>query len=118
MTLRFKIGSALVLAAATLVSACATTETNYYRTTLAVQEKCCGGLTDPAARNACLGELPRPQDETSPINQETFQCVARHFKCDAATGRATRESAQYQLDCLNDLESTQQARNETPPRAP
>ena len=32
----------------------------------------------------------------------------------AATGRATRDSAQQQLDCLNDLESTQQARNETP----
>jgi hypothetical protein len=113
MNLRFFLGVAV------LASACATTQTNYYRTTLVDQDKCCRGLADPAARNACLADLPRTQDETSQINQETFQCVARHFKCDAATGKATRESAQLQLDCLNDLESTQQARNETPPpRAP
>jgi hypothetical protein len=37
--------------------------------------------------------------------------VERHFSCDPNTGRATRDSAQQQLDCLNDLESTQQARN-------
>lgn len=110
--------AAIAVAALALVSACATTEPNYYRTTLTGQEKCCGGLADPTARNACLAELPRTQDEMSQINRETFQCVARHFRCDAATGRATRDSAQLQLDCLNDLESTQQARNETPPRAP
>ena len=69
---------------------------------------------DPNAQQACLADIPRTQDETSPINQETFQCVEKHFTCDPATGRATRDSAQQQLDCLNDLESTQQARNETP----
>jgi len=116
MTVRLSMLSLIL--GATLVAACATTETNYYRTTVSTQEKCCQGLADPAARNACLAELPRTQDETSPINQETFQCVSRNFKCDAATGRATRDSAQLQLDCLNDLESTQQARNETPPASP
>ena len=78
------------------------------------QEQCCNRLADPNAQHACLADIPRTQDETSPINQETFQCVEKHFSCDPATGRATRDSAQQQLDCLNDLESTQQARNETP----
>ena len=72
---------------------------------------------DPNAKQACLADIPRTQDETLNINQETFQCVEKHFACDPASGRATRESAQQQLDCLNDLESTQQARNETPAAA-
>jgi hypothetical protein len=104
----------LCAAGALMLVACATTATNHYRPAIASQEQCCDKLTDPNARNTCRGEIPRTQDEASPINQETFQCVQRHFICDAATGRATRESAQSQLDCLNDLESTQQARNETP----
>ena len=72
---------------------------------------------DANAQQACLVDIPRTQDEASAINQETFQCVSKHFICDPATGRATRDSAQQQLDCLNDLESTQQARNETPAAA-
>ena len=96
--------------------ACATTETaaNHYRPALASQEQCCQRLPDPNGQRACLADIPRTQDEGSPINQETFQCVERFFACDPQTGRATRDSAQQQLDCLNDLESTQQARNETP----
>jgi hypothetical protein len=96
------------------IAACATTDTNHYRPALANQEACCHGLRDPNAQRACLADIPRTQDEGSPINQETFQCVERFFACDPQTGRATRDSAQQQLDCLNDLESTQQARNETP----
>jgi len=95
-------------------AACATTDANHYRPALASQEQCCKGLTDPGAQRACMADIPRTPDETSPINQETFQCVERHFACDPTTGRATRDSAQQQLDCLNDLESTQQARNESP----
>ena len=106
----------LSLAAAAL-GACATTDTNHYRPALANQESCCHRLTDPNTQRACLAEIPRTPDETSPINQETFQCVEKYFACDAQTGRATRDSAQQQLDCLNDLESTQQARNETPAAA-
>jgi len=94
--------------------ACATTDTSHYRPALANQESCCHRLTDPNAQRACLADIPRTQDEASPINQETFQCVERFFACDPQTGRATRDSAQQQLDCLNDLESTQHARNETP----
>jgi len=96
-------------AAALLFASCATT-TNQYRASLASTESCCNRLANPAARNACLTDIPRPQgDEMSTLNQETFACVERNFRCDAATGHATRESAQQQLDCLNDLESTQQA---------
>jgi hypothetical protein len=94
--------------------ACATSDANHVRPAVVSQEQCCHKLTDTNAQHACLADIPRTQDESSPINQETFQCVERHFSCDAATGRATRDSAQQQLDCLNDLESTQQARNETP----
>jgi hypothetical protein len=101
----------LALSLVAAVSACATTDTNHYRPALGAQEQCCNRLPDANAKQACLTDIPRTQDETSSINQETFQCVERHFACDPATGRATRDSAQQQLDCLNDLESTQQARN-------
>jgi hypothetical protein len=107
----------VVFSAASLVAACATTDTNHYRPALVSQEQCCNRLADANAKQACLADIPRTQDETSTINQETFQCVEKHFSCDPATGRATRDSAQQQLDCLNDLESTQQARNETPAAA-
>ena len=93
---------------------CATADVNHYKPALASQEQCCNRVADPNAKQACLADIPRTQDEASTINQETFQCVEKHFTCDPATGRATRDSAQQQLDCLNDLESTQQARNETP----
>ena len=95
-------------------AACASTDVNHYKTALGSQEQCCNRVADANAKQACLADIPRTQDEASTINQETFQCVQNNFTCDPATGRATRESAQKQLDCLNDLESTQQARNETP----
>jgi hypothetical protein len=97
-----------------LAGACATGDVSHYKTAVANQDQCCNRLADASAKQACLADIPRTQDESSAINQETFQCVAKHFTCDPATGRATRDSAQQQLDCLNDLESTQQARNETP----
>ena len=112
-----RLARALALVLPLAAASCATTNANHYRPALASQESCCKGLADPNARNACLADIPRTQDEASAINQETFQCIERHFRCDPATGRATRESAQLQLDCLNDLESTQQARNETPAAA-
>jgi hypothetical protein len=112
--LRAKHLRAIFLTLAVTAGACATTDVNHYRPALSSQEQCCNGLRDANAKQACLADIPRTQDETSAINQETFQCVEKHFTCDPATGRATRDSAQQQLDCLNDLESTQQARNETP----
>src|SRR4051812_31241796 len=110
---RFSLSLPVIVAMLT-AAGCATTDVNHYKPALASQEQCCNRLADPNAKQACLAEIPRTQDETSNINQETFQCVEKHFSCDPATGRATRDSAQQQLDCLNDLESTQQARNETP----
>ena len=92
-------------------AACATTSTNLYRASLAAEEDCCAHLTDANAQAACRSEIPRPKgNETAQLNQETFACVRGHFRCDPATGRPTRESAQQQLDCLNDLSSTQSAR--------
>jgi hypothetical protein len=111
ITTRIRLLALSLVAAA---SACATTATNHYRPAVANQEACCHRLGDPNAQHACLADIPRTQDEASSINQETFQCVERFFACDPMTGRATRDSAQQQLDCLNDLESTQQARNEAP----
>jgi uncharacterized membrane protein len=108
------VRAALALALSLGAASCASTQANHIRPALTAQESCCKGLADPNARNACLTDVPRTQDEASAINQETFQCVERHFRCDPVTGRATRESAQLQLDCINDLESTQQARGETP----
>ena len=112
-TFGFFVSLSTIIAAGAF-AACATTDVNHYKPALASQEQCCNRLADPNAKQACLADIPRTQDETSNINQETFQCVEKHFACDPASGRATRESAQQQLDCLNDLESTQQARNETP----
>ena len=108
--------SALLLGAALLAAgACATAPINHYRQALSSEELCCNNLRDPGARNACLADIPHvPGDEMSPLNQETFGCTERNFRCDPGTGRASRESAQAQLDCLNDLESTQQAQSETP----
>jgi hypothetical protein len=104
----------LLLTLLVTTGACATTDANHYKLALGNQEQCCNRLTDANQKQACLADIPRTQDDTSTINQETFQCVEKHFTCDPVTGRATRDSAQQQLDCLNDLESTQQARNETP----
>ena len=94
--------------------ACATTDTNHYRPAVANQEQCCRKLADANAQQACLVDIPRTQDEASPINQETFQCVAKTSPAIPQPGARRGTPRSKQLDCLNDLESTQQARNETP----
>ena len=40
----------------------------------------------------------------SPVNQSTFACVVDHFTCDPTTGHATKDSAQAQLECIQDLQ--------------
>ncbi len=90
----FSFASVCCASVVVMALGCATATTNHYRPAIASQEQCCDRLADPNARNACRGEIPRTQDEASPINQETFQCVAKHFSCDPTTGRATRDSAQ------------------------
>jgi hypothetical protein len=101
--------AALVLVAALAVTALgcgAAATTNYYATAITQQERCCDGLADAAAREECRTQIRRVDSETAAntdVNQQTYECVDRHFQCDSATGRATRESAQAQFDCLNDL---------------
>ncbi|MBN1770078.1 MAG: hypothetical protein JXB32_02360 [Deltaproteobacteria bacterium] len=104
--------AALVLAATLVgsVLACggATPDVNYYATAISRQEQCCDGLADTAARDECRAQIRRLDSEAAAntdVNQQTYHCVERYFECDSATGRATRESAQAQLDCLNDLGS-------------
>ena len=101
-------GAALLLAVLAGL-ACGAASANYYQTAMAKQESCCDQLADPAAATACREGIPRvdnPAAETSSVNQDTFQCVDRHFTCDPATGRATQPSAQAQLDCITDLGSS------------
>src|SRR5690349_7521957 len=82
-TLRTRLRICLLSLPLAAAAACATTGTNHYRPAVSSQESCCHRLADPNAQRACLAEIPRTQDETSPINQETFQCVEKYFACDA-----------------------------------
>ncbi|HVK73021.1 MAG TPA: hypothetical protein VM734_06855 [Kofleriaceae bacterium] len=75
-----------------------------YVAATSAQEACCEHLT--AGRDQCLAEIVRAPDEAvarSEANQDTYACVQEHFVCDPATGKASRESAQAQLDCIQDL---------------
>ena len=71
-----------------------------------VQESCCEYVKG-AGRDACLKQIVRIEDRTvagSSVNQSTFACVVDHFACDAGTGHATKDSAQAQLECIQDLQ--------------
>ena len=77
-----------------------------YQHATAVEQSCCEHLAG-AARDQCLGAVVHVDDPavaTSSTNQQTFACVQDHFVCDASTGRATKQSAQAQLDCIADLD--------------
>jgi hypothetical protein len=104
---RKAVRCALLLAAvAESASGCGGATVNYYTSAVTRQEQCCDGIADAAAREACRAQIRRVDGESvanTDVNQETFACIDRYFRCDAATGRATRDSAQAQLDCLNDL---------------
>ncbi len=70
------------------------------------QERCCENLAGEA-RVACLQKIVRvddPKVAASQLNQDTFACVVNHFVCDAATGTASKASAQSQLECIQDLQ--------------
>ncbi|MBE7454521.1 MAG: hypothetical protein HS111_38385 [Kofleriaceae bacterium] len=76
-----------------------------YVAATSAQERCCEHLAG-AGRDRCLAEIVRVQDEAvarSADNQATYACVQDHFVCNPATGTATQESAQAQLDCIQDL---------------
>ena len=71
-----------------------------------VQEACCEHLQEPG-RAQCLKDIIRTDDPgvaSTKANQASYACVAKHFRCDEHTGRATMESAQLQLECIQDLE--------------
>jgi hypothetical protein len=69
------------------------------------QERCCEHLAG-GARDSCLQGIVRVPDDAvarSQQNQQTYACVQEHFVCDPTTGLPTQESAQSQLDCIQDL---------------
>jgi hypothetical protein len=77
-----------------------------YQHATAIEQQCCEHLTG-APRDQCLQSIVRVSDPavaSSSTNQDTFACVEDHFVCDAQTGRATKQSAQAQLDCIADLQ--------------
>lgn len=98
-----RLGLAAVLAIA--LAACGGKHTDSYAAATNEQTKCCEHLAGPS-RDQCLSEIVRvddPNAASSRDNQRTYACVERHFQCDASTGRATAESNQSQLDCIQDL---------------
>ena len=71
-----------------------------------VQEQCCEHLQGPG-RDACLQKIVRvgdPEVAKTSVNQEQYACIVNNFVCDPAQGHATQDSAQKQMDCLQDLE--------------
>jgi hypothetical protein len=95
---------ALIAAAALAAAACGGGRGDTYAKAIDRQGACCEQLT--AGRDACLAEIVRVDDPAAaraPANQDSYACVADHFVCDPATGRATAESNQRQLDCITDL---------------
>ena len=80
--------------------------TDSYAHAVQAEQACCEHLAG-GARDQCLSSLVKVDDpavRATPTNEQTFACVEDHFTCDASTGRATRDSAQAQLDCISDLQ--------------
>ncbi|MBK9031404.1 MAG: hypothetical protein IPL61_08710 [Myxococcales bacterium] len=93
------------LALALVLGACGGHHTDNYKAATDRQTSCCEHLAG-APRDQCLAEIVRVDDPAvaqASANQRTYACVQRHFTCDPATGRATPESNQAQLDCITDL---------------
>lgn len=71
-----------------------------------VQEECCEHLSGPT-RDQCLQKIVRvtdPEVAKTSVNQQQYACVVNNFVCDPAQGHATQESAQKQMDCIQDLQ--------------
>ena len=96
----------LLLVAAALAACGGSSHPASYQHAVSKQEACCNGLADPAAKQSCLSHIVRVEDpevQKSDANMATYSCIERNFVCDPSTGSATKESAQKQLDCINDL---------------
>ena len=79
---------------------------NTYVAATSAHEQCCEHLGAGGPRENCLQNIVRVPDEAvarSQQNQATYACVQEHFVCDPSTGMPTQESAQSQLDCIQDL---------------
>lgn len=80
--------------------------TDTYAKGTEVQEDCCEHLQGDQ-RAACLQKIVRvgdPEVARTDVNQQQYACVVEHFECDAASGHATQQSAQAQMDCIQDLQ--------------
>jgi hypothetical protein len=70
-----------------------------------VQGQCCQHL-QAGARDQCLQGIVRIDDTavaSTSTNQATYACVVDHFQCNPETGHPTQQSAQAQLECIQDL---------------
>ena len=78
---------------------------NTYARATDAQQSCCEHLSG-TGRDQCLQKIVRVEDfaQKAPANQSTYACVAEHFTCDPATGHATQQSAQAQIDCIQELQ--------------
>ena len=96
----------LIGLAAALAGACGGhSRGDTYARAESAQQQCCENLAGDA-RAQCLAELPKVDDPAiakDTYNPQTYACVQDHFVCDPSTGRASKESAQAQYDCIADL---------------
>jgi hypothetical protein len=98
-----------VIAALLLAAACGgggSKRSDTYARANDVQGQCCQHLAG-AGRDTCLSQIVRVDDAAiaqSSANQATYAWVAKHFVCDPSTGHPTQQSAQTQLECIQDLQ--------------
>jgi len=104
------VGFLVIAGIALLTGACGggskTKRADTYVAATSAQEQCCEHLAG-GARDNCLAGIVRVPDDAvarSQENQQTYACVQEHFVCDPGTGMPTQESAQSQLDCIQDLQ--------------
>jgi len=96
-------------AAIALIAACGGgggKKTDTYARANDVQGACCEHLQG-GGRDQCLKGVVRIDDTAiarHEINQATYSCVVDHFTCDPSTGHPTQQSAQAQLECIQDLQ--------------
>ncbi len=96
--------------------ACGGAQSNedHYQASVDKQRECCSQLGDPSERANCIDRIVTVEEmvgsddaetvSSSSVNQATFKCMEQHFVCDPTNGRATAESSQAQLDCINDID--------------
>lgn len=80
-------------------------KTDTYAKASDAQGDCCQHLQG-GARDQCLAGIIRVDDAEiarNDANQATYACVVQHFQCNPETGHPTQQSAQAQLECIQDL---------------